>query len=728
MDKIPFHELVALNLIEQLKKGTAPWLKPWNSSDPTSLLPINPLTNKRYKGINAIHLMAKEYPDNRWLTYKQAATFDAQVRKGEKGTTIQYWQFSEERVKEDELGKPALNEKGEHTKFTIRLERPRVFYATVFNACQIEGMPPIEIKKENWALVDKAETILVNSGARLYHSQIDRAFYHPLSDKIHLPPKHQFDTAAHYYATALHELSHWTGHESRLNRDLTHPFGSEGYAREELRAEIASMILGEELRLGHDPSQHCSYIKSWIKVLEDDPLEIFRAAADAEKIQTFVLELEQKQILQLEPIMEDLTLENPTMQQGPLTTEKTWLAIPYEEKENAKSLLGKLGDGKPAIAWDKAQQCWYANSGVPLDKLKPWLPENSKHMQAPALSPILEFSEALISLGCILSANHPIMDGKTHRIETLGDKKGEKAGFYVAHLDEHPAGYIKNNRTGAELKWTSKGYSFSPEEKKALYASSKAKRQARLAEQKEGHEQVASRLKEQMTNLLPATQDNPYLSNKGITPFLDIFTDKEGLTTYIPAYDGKGKLWTMQTINEEGIKRFAKGSRKEGCFHALGGFKALISAPALVIGEGYATAATVAQALGFSTVAALDAGNLKPVALALQARFPDKPIVILGDDDKHLEATLGINTGKLKAQETAHAVKGSLLFPIFAPGEQTSNPKGFTDFNDLAMKSKLGFEGVKRQIKPIVEKIIQSSKTTLSSKLLVPSGLKLENL
>lgn len=720
MDKTPFHEIVARNLIEQLKKGTAPWLKPWKPGDPTSLLPINPLTNKRYKGINAIHLMTKEYSDNRWLTYKQAATLDAQVRKGEKGTTIQYWKFSEERVQKDEQDKPLLNENGEIAKVIIPLERPRVFYATVFNACQIEGMPPVEMKKENWPLVDRAETILENSGARLYHSQTDRAFYQPISDSIHLPSKHQFDTAAHYYATALHELSHWTGHESRLNRDLTHPFGSEGYAREELRAEIASMILGEELRIGHEPGQHSAYIKSWIKVLEDDPLEIFRAAADAEKIQSFILELEQKQIQQLEPIvMEDLTLGSPTMQESPLTTEKTWLAIPYEEKEIAKSLLGKVRDGKPAISWDKSQKCWYANPGVPLDKLKPWLPEASKHRQEPALDPIHEFSEALISLGCILSANHPIMDGKPHRIEVIGDKQGEKAGFYVAYLDDHPGGYIKNNRTGAELKWKSKGYFFSSEEKKALHASSKAKRQAHLAEQKEGHEQTAYRLKEQITNLRPATQDTPYLKNKDIPPFPDIFTDMESLTAYIPAYDEKGKLWTMQYINEEGIKRFAKGGRKEGCFHVIGGFNALISAPALVIAEGYATAATGAQALGFSTVAAFDAGNLKPVALALQARFPGKPIIILGDDDKHLEATLGINPGRIKAQAAADAVKGALLFPVFAPGEQTNNPKNFTDFNDLAMKSKLEFEGVKRQIKPFVEKIIQSNKTCLYSKLLL---------
>ncbi|WP_140410188.1 zincin-like metallopeptidase domain-containing protein, partial [Escherichia coli] len=108
------------------------------------------------------------------------------------------------------------------------------------------------------------------------------------------PQQAAFPSADRYYATALHELGHWTGHASRLDRDLAHPFGSEGYAKEELRAEIASMIMGDELGIGHDPSQHVAYVKSWIKALQDDPLEIFRAAADAEKIQGFVLGLEQQ--------------------------------------------------------------------------------------------------------------------------------------------------------------------------------------------------------------------------------------------------------------------------------------------------------------------------------------------------------------------------------------------------------------------------------------------------
>lgn len=115
-------------------------------------------------------------------------------------------------------------------------------------------------------------------------------------DSITMPERGQFPSADNYYATALHELGHWTGHPSRLDRDLSNPFGSEGYAKEELRAEISSMILGNELGIGHDPGQHVAYVGSWIKVLQEDPLEIFRAAADAEKIQAFVLAFEQQQV------------------------------------------------------------------------------------------------------------------------------------------------------------------------------------------------------------------------------------------------------------------------------------------------------------------------------------------------------------------------------------------------------------------------------------------------
>ena len=294
MNKKPFHEVVAERLIQQLKQGTAPWQRPWEPGEPNAFIPMNPVTEKRYKGVNAIALMAQDYRDPRWMTYKQAEAVNAQVRKGEKGSAIQYWKFTEEQIKKDEQGKPVLDAHGKPVKIEIRLERPRVFYATVFNAEQIDGLPPRTQKEHTWNSIERAEHILSASGAIMLHGENNRAFYRPSTDTIHLPDKSQFLSADNYYAIALHELGHWTGHSTRMDRDLIHPFGSEGYAKEELRAEITSMILGDELGIGHDPGQHATYIESWIKVLQDDPLELFRAAAEAEKMQQFILSFEQK--------------------------------------------------------------------------------------------------------------------------------------------------------------------------------------------------------------------------------------------------------------------------------------------------------------------------------------------------------------------------------------------------------------------------------------------------
>ncbi|MGL5291359.1 MAG: ArdC family protein, partial [Vibrionaceae bacterium] len=300
--KKSFHEIVAENLIKQLEAGTAPWQKPWDPGA-QGFMPINPTTGNRYKGINAIFLMAQGFADNRWLTYKQAEAVGAQVRKGEKGAPIQYWMFSEEQTKRDDAGKPMLDAQGLPLKTVVMLERPRVFFATVFNGEQIDGLPPPELKERiaSWQAIEKAERILRSSGADIRHSAQDRAFYRLASDSIHLPHKEQFPSADNYYATALHELGHWTGHNLRLNRDIAHPFGSQGYAKEELKAECFSLIMGEELGVGHDPKQHAAYVGSWIALLKNDPLEIFRATADAEKMVNYVMAFEQKLVQEQGP-------------------------------------------------------------------------------------------------------------------------------------------------------------------------------------------------------------------------------------------------------------------------------------------------------------------------------------------------------------------------------------------------------------------------------------------
>ncbi|EMF7039447.1 DUF1738 domain-containing protein [Salmonella enterica] len=296
--KKEYAEEVAARIVEQLEQGTAPWQKPWKPGE--LRLPYNPTTGKEYKGMNSMWLSMQGQSDPRWMTYNQASADGGQVKKGSKGTHIVYWKFSEERKATDEQGRPILDpETGKQKTLNVQLERPRSFMAVVFNASQIDGLPPLEVRPtmpepERQA---RAEAILTNSGANIQNVPGDRAYYRPSTDSITLPERNQFPAADAYYATALHELGHWTGHPSRLDRDLSHPFGSEGYAREELRAEIASLMLGERLDIGHDPEQHTAYVGSWIKALKEDPKEIFRAAADAERIAGYVMGFEQEQML-----------------------------------------------------------------------------------------------------------------------------------------------------------------------------------------------------------------------------------------------------------------------------------------------------------------------------------------------------------------------------------------------------------------------------------------------
>jgi N12 class adenine-specific DNA methylase/antirestriction protein ArdC/phage/plasmid primase-like uncharacterized protein len=926
-NKKPFHEVVAEKLIDQLQAGTAPWQRKWQAGEPSAFVPINPTTGKRYRGINAIQLMSQGYTDQRWMTYNQAAAVGAQVLKGEKSTPIQYWKFTEQQDKLDEQGKPVLGEDGKPIKIEVRLERPRVFFASVFNAEQIEGLPPLQRKEQGWDGIERAEHVLQASGANIRHGEQNRAFYRPSTDSIHLPDKSQFETADNYYSTALHELGHWTGHESRLNRDIKHPFGSEWYAREELRAEIFSMIIGDELGVGHDPGQHAAYVGSWVKALQEDPMEIFRASADAEKILDYVFSLEQKQVHELakdqgpdqvdnqEQIITELKALHASANPGyspleswenlnataeanglqavlarggngeydppfaityrqdglltnistelhldgkavscvageriagtgltsdlewqstalnnavtlfrsqssnqgagmelpanaPVSQEITWLNVPFKEKDSAKSIGAKWDRkesswyvpagvdptpfskwAKPAVPseavapnvaapsesegltpkvsvqekqylavpyddrlaakevgarWDKVAKSWYVGENANMEKLSRWLPENVATQQGPAMQPREEFEDALLELGFVLTGDHPIMDGKKHRCLVKGDhpKQSEKtgAGFYVAHLDGKPNGYAKNNRTGSELKWVSKGYSLDPAEKAQIAAQAAARLKEREADILRLQERSSKAVVELLAVAPMAPPTHKYLTDKqalaGDLRVVPANTDALPKDTIIKigadwkeskqlredhpdslvftagdlllsGQDVSGKVWTVQTIQENGSKCFVKDSKKEGCFHVVGGLDALAKAPAIVIGEGYATVDSMAGALGFATVSAFDSGNLPHVAKLLHEKFPDKPVVIGGDDDLHQLMTNGKNPGKIKAEEAAAAVDGRVLFPIFAPGEQDSNPRGFSDFNDLATKSVLGKEGVKRQVGSIVNDVIQ---------------------
>jgi antirestriction protein ArdC len=244
------------------------------------LVPFFAATDKRYHGVNVLILgmamRAFQSGDPRWMTYQQAHEKHWQVRKGEKSTTIF---FSKPYEIDDE--------EADDGKKTIRVLK----HYAVFHASQIDGIPAYKaptVEEAPWSRPEAADIILKNSQA-VVRIGGDRAFYSPSTDHIQLPPEHAFRGPPEFAATALHELGHWTGHPSRLNRDMQHRFGSAAYAMEELRAELASAFVAAELGIPTDIPQHASYIANWIKPLKEDKREIFRAAADAQKIVDLVL-------------------------------------------------------------------------------------------------------------------------------------------------------------------------------------------------------------------------------------------------------------------------------------------------------------------------------------------------------------------------------------------------------------------------------------------------------
>ena len=275
------------DIIAALEKGVAPWQKPWQSG--AFEMPLNPTSGKPYRGGNAIHLMLtamrKGFEDPRWITYRQAHENEWQVRKGEKGTQIEFWQFPKD--KDDRRGEPSDD-----------IKRDRFIYRvyTVFNASQIESMPTHEPRtRQEWQVIQGAETILRNSGARISHDQADQAFYSRSTDSIHLPIRAAFKSSGDYYGTALHELGHWTGHPRRLNRETlneSYRFGDLQYAKEELRAELTSVFLMAERGIPHTPESHAAYLGSWVKALREDKHEIFRAARDAHRAADLLIAFE----------------------------------------------------------------------------------------------------------------------------------------------------------------------------------------------------------------------------------------------------------------------------------------------------------------------------------------------------------------------------------------------------------------------------------------------------
>ncbi len=270
------YQSVTDDIVGALEEGTPPWVKPWRTGNGRhgNLLPVNAATGRNYSGVNVLILWGQReaggFSRNAWMTFNQARSMNATVRKGEKGTTVVF-------------ARPLTIEKDDEEK-TIRMLRS----FTVFNVGQIDGLPAEEPDPEepSEARESRAEAFVEATGAALHHGG-DSAHYVPARDSIAMPPFRAFVDVGSYYATLLHELGHWSGHKSRLDRDLTGRFGTRSYAAEELVAELTAAFLCAQLGITSE-LRHASYIEHWIELMQDDNRAIFTAAAKASQAAEFL--------------------------------------------------------------------------------------------------------------------------------------------------------------------------------------------------------------------------------------------------------------------------------------------------------------------------------------------------------------------------------------------------------------------------------------------------------
>lgn len=284
--RIDVYTRVTNQIVESLEAGVRPWMKPWNAEHAAGRI-TRPLRHNGtpYQGINILMLWASAelagYACPFWLTYKQAQELGGQVRKGEKGSPVVY---------ANTFKRTETNDEGEEIEENI----PYLKEYTVFNAEQCDGLPKhfstlAEPPKENLQRIEQAEAFFASTNADI-RTGGNQAYYAIGSDHIQMPPFECFVDAESNAATLCHELCHWTRHPSRLNRDLGRKkWGDEGYAMEELVAELGSAFLCADLAITPEiRDDHAAYVSSWLKVLKDDKRAIFSAASHASKAVEFL--------------------------------------------------------------------------------------------------------------------------------------------------------------------------------------------------------------------------------------------------------------------------------------------------------------------------------------------------------------------------------------------------------------------------------------------------------
>lgn len=346
--KKTFREEVAGSFIKALDESPLEWHKAWQSSNTGRA--VNAINGKTYKGINAFWLKMREdeqnFADNRWATFKQVQEKGWKVKRGSRGSKVEFYMIMDSLKKKampwSEYSKLTEEQKSEEIikdgKKTYRYRLTSKIY-TVFNGSQIEGIPELKIHRRYNDITPDEVVKKVSEGMGVTFNEVENgtsAFYSPVGDYVSIPSASQFDSDYDYSATALHELGHATGHKSRLNRDQSGNFGTSSYAYEEFVAEIASTFMGEYIKVPITEdhiNRHKAYIQSWSKSIKDNKNYLFKAISDAEKAADFMIEKgELERVIDKEIEKKESILDNDTKESYiQLLTERTEDKVHSEE-------------------------------------------------------------------------------------------------------------------------------------------------------------------------------------------------------------------------------------------------------------------------------------------------------------------------------------------------------------------------------------------------------------
>jgi len=283
------HQQVTDTIIGQLETGTVPWHQPWKGENRLLGLPKNSTTGNKYQGVNILLLwssaIANDFTTQEWATFKQWSDNKESIRKGEKGSLIVYYDVMKKEVEGEVQEIPFLKS------------------SVVFNRCQLANYKPEEVQPstdpgKTMEHILQVDTFVSNTKAIVEHKG-EKACYIPSLDKIWMPEPSAFTgtetctPTESYYSTLFHELTHWSGHEQRLDREKGKKFGDDAYAKEELTAELGAAFLCAQFEIGILPKgDHANYIGHWLKILKEDKKCIFKAASEASKAVSFLQQLQ----------------------------------------------------------------------------------------------------------------------------------------------------------------------------------------------------------------------------------------------------------------------------------------------------------------------------------------------------------------------------------------------------------------------------------------------------